>query len=180
MNLYFQNRKMTVKWNGHFSTMRDLNGGSPQGASLGILEYLSQTTGNVDFISPENRYKFIDDLSTLEVINLISVGITSYNFNLHVASDIAIDQSFVHSSNLQSQKYIDKIQNWTQENKMQLNESKTKVMIFNFTHNYQFTTRISIENTLLDIEKETKLLGTIISDDLSWSKNTRKLVRKYN
>ena len=107
---YFQNRKMTVKWNGQFSSIRDLPGGSPQGASLGILEYISQTTGNVDFVLPEDRYKFMDDLSILEVINLITVGVSSYNFKLHVASEIAMDQSFIDSRNLKSQKYINNIQ----------------------------------------------------------------------
>ena len=38
---YFQNRKMIVKWHENFSTLRDLPGGGPQGATLGILEYLS-------------------------------------------------------------------------------------------------------------------------------------------
>ena len=39
---YFQNRKMSVKWHGAFSTPRKIKGGGPQGATLGLLEYLSQ------------------------------------------------------------------------------------------------------------------------------------------
>jgi hypothetical protein len=37
---YFQDRKMVVKWNGVISSIRSLNGGGPQGATLGLLEYL--------------------------------------------------------------------------------------------------------------------------------------------
>ena len=44
---------------------------------MGILEYLSQTNDNVEFIPVEDRYKFVDDLSILEIINLISVGLSS-------------------------------------------------------------------------------------------------------
>ena len=48
---YFQNRKIVVKWHGTLSSLRELNGGGPQGALWGILEYLSQTNNNTDFIS---------------------------------------------------------------------------------------------------------------------------------
>ena len=55
---------------------------------------------------------------------------------------------------------------------------KTKIIIFNETTNYQFTTRIYIKDTLLDIVQETLLLGTILTSDLSWNKNTDRLVNK--
>ena len=145
---------------------------------MGIWEYISQTTGNVDFLAPDKKYKFIDDLSILEIINLVNVGVASYNFKNHVASDIAIDQYFVNPNELQSQNYIDKISNWTSINKMKLNERKTKMMVFNFTNNFQFATRIYIGETLLEIINEMKLLGTIISSDLTWTTNTKTLIKK--
>ena len=61
---------------------------------------------------------------------------------------------------------------------MKLNKKKSSIMIFNFTYNYQFSTRLIIDDTLLDIQKETKLLGTILTDDLSWEKNTSNLIKK--
>ena len=129
---------MKVKWHRKISTERNLPGGGPQGSSCGILEYLSQSTSNVDFLESDLHHKFIDDLSVLEVINLISIGLTSYNFKNHVASDIGTNQLFLPTDNLKSQVYLDKIQHWTKENKMRLNEKKTKVMIFNYSTNYQF------------------------------------------
>ena len=54
---------MKVKWNGKLSKEHILNGGGPQGGLMGILEYLSQTNNNTDFISDELKFKFIDDLS---------------------------------------------------------------------------------------------------------------------
>ena len=102
-------------------------GGSPGRKPRHIWEYISQTTSNVDFLQEDNRYKFIDDLSILEVVNLVTVGIASYNFINHVASDIGINQSFVDPRNLESQKSIDKISSWTTENKMRLNEKKTNI-----------------------------------------------------
>ena len=39
---------------------------------MGILEYLSQTNHNTDFIDPDDKFKFFDDLSILEIIKLMS------------------------------------------------------------------------------------------------------------
>ena len=64
--------------------------------------------------------------------------------------------------------------------KMQLNHTKSKVMIFNFTNNFQFSTRIHMNDDLLEIVEESTILGLIISNDLSWRKNTDNLVRKAN
>ena len=74
---YFQNRKMKVKWQNQLSTVRDLPGGGPQGSSVGLLEYDSQSNTNTEFLSVEDKFKFVDDVSTLEVINLIMAGLTS-------------------------------------------------------------------------------------------------------
>ena len=175
---YFQDRRMTVKWGSKYSSIRKLPGGGPQGCYLGGLEYSSQSNDSGRFVSKENRYKFVDDLSLLEVINLLTVGLASYNFKNHVASDIAIGDSYLPPSNCQSQNYLNEIQEWTDAKKMKLNEKKTKIMIFNFTHNYQFSTRFYLESHLLEIVKSTKLLGTMVTQDLTWWENTNYLTRK--
>ena len=69
---------------------------------------------------------------------------------------------------------------WTDKMKMKLNKDKSKVMILNFTKNYQFTTRIKINNELLEIVEDTTILGLILSNDLSWHKNTEHIVHKAN
>ena len=50
---YFQDLEMRVKWYGCQSA----------GATLGLLEYLSQSNNNADCVSESDRFKFIDDLS---------------------------------------------------------------------------------------------------------------------
>ena len=123
------------------------------------------------------RYKFVDDLSVLEKLNLVILGLSSYNFKNHVASDIGIEQKFLPSTNFKSQEYLDKIEDWTNANKMMLNVEKSKVMIFNFNDD-KFSTRLSIQDTQLEIINETKLLGTIISSDMKWRANTDMIVKK--
>ena len=73
---------------------------------------------------------------------------------------------------LKTQEYVQQIDNWTEENKMKLNEKKTTNMVFNFTRDCQFTTEISLKNVKLETVDKTKLLGTIITKDLKWYENT--------
>ena len=100
---------MVVKWNGKTSKIYPLPGGGAQGGQLGQLEYLSQSDDNADFLDQKEKYKFIDDLSTLEIINLIMSGLTSYNFKQHVASDIGNHGQFLPAKNIKSQIYLGKI-----------------------------------------------------------------------
>ena len=60
---YFQNRKMYVKWHGEESSMRNLPGGGPAGATIGLIEYLSQSSDNADIVPSHLRFKFIDDFN---------------------------------------------------------------------------------------------------------------------
>ena len=63
---------------------------------------------------------------------------------------------------------------------MELNKEKTKAMLFNYTHNFQFATRVSADNSTTEIISETKLLGVMINNKLNWDSNTAFLVKKAN
>ena len=63
---------------------------------------------------------------------------------------------------------------------MQINEKKTKTMLFNFTQKYQFTTRLQLNSQPVEVIDHTRLLGTVISDDLKWNLNTETIVKKAN
>ena len=123
---YFQNRRLRVKWKGILSTIRKLNGGGPQGSLFGILEYLAQSNDNANMVSKEDRYKFVDDLTTLEIINLLFIEISTYDLEAHVPSDISVHHKDIKKENLRSQKNLELINNWTKSKKMVLNMKKTK------------------------------------------------------
>ena len=177
---YFQDRRMSVKWHGCVTAPRRINGGGPQGATLGILEYLSQSNNSADCVGEQDRFKFVDDLTVLEIVNLISIGLSSFNIKAQVPNDIIQSNQFIPASNLKSQDYLNKISLWTKNQKMVINEKKSKTMIFNFTRNYQFSTRLQIEGQTLETVDETKLLGTVVSSDLKWNRNTQFIVKKAN
>ena len=75
---------MTVKWHGVQSVPRKIKGGGPQGATLGILEYMSQSNNSSDCVDSGDRFKFVDDLTILEIVNLLTIGLSSYNIKNHV------------------------------------------------------------------------------------------------
>ena len=177
---YFQDREMSVKWHGTTSAPKKINGGGPQGATLGILEYLSQSNNNADCVDIKDRFKFIDDLTTLEVVNLLITGVCSYNLKSQIPSDLPTHNQIIPSEQLNSQKWLNQINLWTTNQKMLLNEEKTKTMIFNFTNNHQFTTRLNVNNKNIEVVDNTKLLGTFITNDLRWDLNTNEIVKKAN
>ena len=63
---------------------------------------------------------------------------------------------------------------------MMIIEKKSKTILFNFTGNYQFMTRLRRNDKPIEVINSTKLLGSIISNDLSWDLNTANIVKKAN
>ena len=106
----------------------------------------------------EDRFKFVDDLSFLEIIYLLNVGISSYNIKAHVPSNIPTHNQVISSSNLKSQSQLGIINEWTKRNKMKLNVKKTKNMIINFSKKYEFMTQLNVQNSDIDMVCETTYL----------------------
>ena len=86
--------------------------------------YCTKVYSNADSVPVSDRYKFVDDLSTLEKINLLSVGLASHNVRLQVPSDIPTHGQLIPKENLKTQTYIDSISKWTSNQKMVLNEEE--------------------------------------------------------
>ena len=114
---------------------------------------MSQSNNNTDCVPEDDRYKYFDDATVLEVVNLLNVGLSSYRV---------------------------KESGWTDQNLMALNVKKTKSMVFNFSKNYQFTTDILLKNEKIEIVQQAKLLGLILTSDLKWDENTNYLVKDAN
>ena len=48
------------------------------------------------------------------------------------------------------------------------------------TENFKFTTRLKLKDENVEVVKNTKLLGTMVQDDLKWDINTSPIVKKAN
>ena len=55
-----------------------------------------------------------------------------------------------------------------------------KNFVVNFSKNHQFSTEIKLRGQVVETVSQTKLLGTIITNDLSWNKNTDFIVKETN
>ena len=53
-------------------------------------------------------------------------------------------------------------------------------MIFNFTDNYQFTTRIKLKGSNIEVVDSMKILGTVVNNKLSWDENCSLIIKKIN
>lgn len=167
---------MQVKFNQYKSTYHDLTGGSPQGSILGQLLYIIGSDDAVEDIEEDDKYQYIDDIITLEEVNLQN-KLTDYDCWSHVPSDISVQEKFLAPHTFESQNIINNIALWTTENKAKLNVSKSKYMIFSKSKE-EFTTRLSVEQTNIDRMKEMIHLGLWITEDLSWDKHISEICKK--
>ena len=76
---------------------------------------------------------------------------SSFNVKNQVPNDINISKNYISSQNFQTESHLATISDWTER---KLNIKKTNYMIFNFTNNHQFNTRINInEEPIAEKEK---------------------------
>ena len=115
-------------------------------ASLAYLNFFSQSNDNSETNDPEEKFKLVDDLTALEIINLLSIGLSSFNVKHSVPTDVPNFNGYIVAENLKTQKYLKDISEWTERKILKLNTEKTKIMIFNYTTNHQFKTRVTIDN----------------------------------
>ena len=176
LSSYLSDRTMRVKFNGEVSELFNLIGGGPQGTLLGQTEYLVQSNDNADCISPDDRFKYIDDLSILQLLCLSGL-LVEYDFHNHVASDVGTGQTFLPPDRFETQACINQISQWTTTNLMQLNAAKCEYMIFSRSEE-DFATRLSVNDKILNRVRESKILGVWISDTLSWSRNCAEICKQ--
>ena len=104
----------------------NLPGGGPAGATLWLLEYLSQSNDSANCVSQEDRFKFVVDLTILEIVNFLTIGISSHNLKAQVPNDVPTHNQKIKPSHLKSQTNSNFINNWTKKNKMLINKDKIK------------------------------------------------------
>ena len=108
---------------------------------------------------------------------MLSSILSEYNFKQQVANDVGTDEKYVAPDNLATQNNLDRIADWTVNNKMKLNEAKSNYMVFSRSDT-EFATRLSLNNKKIDRIEEIKLVGVWLTTWLDWDKNTREICRK--
>ena len=73
---------------------------------------------------------------------------------------------------------LKKTQDYAAENKMKLNVNKTKLMLFNPCKEKDFMPEMSLEGSRIDLVENIKLLGVVLSSNLSWDSNMDYIVTR--
>ena len=122
--------------------------------------------------------KWIDDMTIAEAVNLKNCLIE----NNHQQQPVTFHERtghFLPSEKSQVQTLLTEIFEYTKKNEMQINESKTNVMLFNRSKKFDFAPNLKIgDSGPLSVVEEVKILGMKIRYDLSWSSNTKMMCGK--
>ena len=190
---FLSDRELILRHMGSQSERKRLPGGSPQGTRLGMFLFLiminfagfpfqdiERETGKK--ITQRRRrplknlhLKYVDDLSYLTAIELKKKLVE--NPDVNPARPVTYHNRTNHilpSEDNVLQEQFNKLSEFTNENEMQINCKKTKVMLFNTSRKRDFQPEIVGEDgTVFDVEEEMKLLGIKITSDLKWHANTQ-------
>ena len=153
---YLSGRWQQVKYTGNIrSDPLPVQCGVPQGSVLGPLLFIVYTNDIHMSLSHCNCILFADDTTIFKTgadINSISQGVTD-DMNMLV--------------------------DWFRANKLSLNLSKTNCILFkpkNSDCNTEFS--LTIGSDSIDLVCETKFLGMIIDENLSWAKHAKSIINK--
>ena len=180
-----------MSYNGETSTPKELPGGGPQGAYLGGIIFIVKYNGA--FLRPpiprhitgpvlkskSMKVKYIDDGTVATSVDLKKCLIEDpinreRPLNFHERTQHILP---VNRSSLQKQLQI--VEDFTDKNLMKINESKSKIMIFNKSRKYDFPPEYAFrDGQILEVLEESKLLGIQLTTDLRWFSNTKEIFCK--
>ena len=194
---FLSERELVVTYKGEESGKKKLPGGGPQGTVLGMFLFLIlindagfeeedrslgdklTSAAGIRKAIKNLHLKYVDDLTIAEAVKLKNV--------LHVENDNAWarpleyhnrTEQVLQPEDSQVQAHLCELSQYAETNQMKINHKKSKVMLFNTSRNNDFRPQMKIENVVLEVVEEMKLLGVIITSDLKWHKNTEHITKK--
>ena len=163
-NSYLSNRVQYVDFGG-ITSPKSITVGVPRGSILGHLLFLTYIN-DLNGVSSYFKFLFYADDTT------ITSTVCSFNSSA-ISADI---------SN-QINHELDKVFHWFCSNRLSLNVSKTKYMIFHPTNKKRHTNLLDnlyINGIKLNRSNDFNFLGTTISSDLSWKAHVSIICKKLS
>ena len=155
---YILNRNQFVTFKHCKSETLETKTGVPQGSILGPLLFIIYTN---DIVNVSNYFEPIIYADDTSLINTL--------LNLNKTEDIAtLNNEF------------NKIYQWLTINKLTLNISKTKYMIFTSKNRTPVTCSLKVNNIQIEKVSEFSFLGITLNDNLTWHNHINKIANKIS
>lgn len=149
---FLMNRFQRVKLSNVYSDWERVPSGVPQGTKLGPWIFLLMINDlRLDGI---DTWKYVDDTSTSETIQ------KGTDSNIQLSSS--------------------ELQEWSLQNRFQLNSSKCKELRIDFKREKQQFNPVMVNDQPVEVVKHAKLLGLTISSSLKWNMHIEDTIKKAN
>ena len=150
---FLTDREQCVRMGNGKSSWKKIDGGLPQGTKLGPLLFAIMVNSLLK--DWQGRIKYVDNTSALEIIPRCSPSLLPL--------------------------VVDKIFDFAVSRGMKLNPKKCKEMMISFLqYHLQPIHPIHISGTLVERVSCYKLLGVIVSQDLTWNSHVHYILKKAN
>ena len=136
---------------GRFSEWGRVPSGVPQGTKLGPWLFLIMI--NDLSLTDTDLWKYVDDTTASETVN--------------------------KSQQSRAQVIADEMLQWSQNNKMKLNEAKCKELRISFSKVPRDFNPILINDKCVELVESCKLLGMTMNNKLTWNSHIDEVVKKY-
>ena len=193
---FLENRSMKVNYKGKSSSIFDLPGGGPQGTLLGLFLFLiliddagfdGQENNVGELITAKKKVKemnvihlkYVDDLTMAESIDM-KKQLTSVPVEARPQPDDYRCRTGHQLKSGESKLFqqLKRTQELAADNHMKLNVAKTNFMLFNPCKEMDFMPEMELESSRINLVEKTKLLGVVLTSNLSWEDNTDYILWK--
>ena len=131
-------------------------------------------------LNQKAQQKYIDDMTQAVALNLKQVATKDPNPSPELPRQFHERTGHVlEAEHNVLQEQLEKLKRYAADNMTKLNETKTKVMIFNQATSIDVMPKVNIDaDKTMEIVEEMKLLGIMIRSDMKWTSNTKSLINK--
>jgi len=161
LSSYLTNREQYVDFDGTESSILKISTGVPQGSILGPLLFIIYMNDIAQLTNVFEMIMYADDTSLQSTLN---------TFNSNVNADI----------NSKINLELNKISEWLKANKLSLNVSKSKCMVFHKKNKKFRVPQIEIDSMKIEKVETFNFLGLTIDKQLDWKAHTDKIYSKIS
>lgn len=157
---YLNDRKQLVHYNGSNSEMKNISRGVPQGSILGPLFFIIYINDLHRATSLFDSILFADDSNFVAPIKKFGETDAEISTNIQIELNVICD--------------------WLKANKLFVNISKTKFVIFHRPGSIKPDIRLNLENNPIECVSEVEFLGLTLNQHLDWGPHIHKIELKLS